>query len=82
MTATPPKPSPDEEVFNPEQVSIALFGCCSYEDTWKPGIEGWGRNDEESRASGYVSVEAYDKLLALYKKAVAGLADETAPKEK
>lgn len=27
---------------------LRLSGCCSYEETWKPGIKGWGATDEES----------------------------------
>lgn len=55
------------EPFDPEKVDICLFGCCSYQDTWKPGIKEWGSTDEESRSSGYVSVADYDRLLALYR---------------
>ena len=53
-----------KELF-PEGVGINLFGCCSYEDSWEPGIKGWGGTDEESRNEGYVSVENWDKLFAV-----------------
>lgn len=55
--------------FDPSSVSIMLHGCCSYDDIWEPGIEGWGATDEESRAGGCVSVQEYDKLLTLYTQA-------------
>ena len=53
--------------FDPEKVAVYLFACCDYEETWHPGITDWGKTDEESRTSGYVSVKDYDRLLALYK---------------
>jgi hypothetical protein len=53
---------------------IYLFGCCSYEDTWRPGIQGWGATDAESRNSGYVSVPDYDELRAAYDRNQATIA--------
>jgi len=53
-----------------ENVGISLLGCCDYSETWEPGIKGWGATDAESRNSGYVSVEAYDELLRLYRSVV------------
>jgi hypothetical protein len=61
-----------------EDVTIELFGCCSYEDTWKPGIKGWGATDEESRASGYVSVGDYDALRSRNSELVEGIKRKSA----
>ena len=49
-------------------VEISLFGCCSYEDTWRPGIEGWGESDAEARKGGYVGVPDWDQLVNMYTK--------------
>jgi hypothetical protein len=32
------------------------YGCASYEESWRPGIQGWGATDEESRADSVIRV--------------------------
>ena len=49
--------------FDPSQVLISLHGCCDYDEEWHPGIEGWGNDDEMSRANGCVSVGDWDQLV-------------------
>ena len=56
-----------EGVFDPEKVDIWLHGGCDYQELWEPGIKEWGTTDEDSRAMGCVSIQDYDKLLALYR---------------
>jgi len=54
--------------FDPEKVTRHLFGCCSYEDTWSPGIKGWGTS-EEAYSYSLVNTEDYDLLLEKFKEA-------------
>ena len=56
-----------DDSFDPDNPTIFLMGCCDYDEIWKPGIEGWGASDEESRSGGYISIGDYDELLRRYK---------------
>lgn len=48
------------------EITATLNGCCSYQDCWVPGIEGWGENDVESFSAAEIYTGEVAELMTSF----------------